>query len=133
MSNERATPSIFSLIGLSSGFAVSFLSFFLLAVFELSPTAIPFRLYQSMIWAVWKPRKGVPAFPDKVDATTAEGSSMSEAGNRTDPEPEAATSIFEPLLRIKGVVIASIVLAVCVLALDLPFWFRAGLLALVVL
>lgn len=58
---------------------------------------------------------------------------MSEAGNRTDPEPEAATSIFEPLLRIKGVVIASIVLAVCVLALDLPFWFRAGLLALVVL
>lgn len=58
---------------------------------------------------------------------------MSEAGNRTDPEPEAATSIFEPLLRVKGVVIASIVLAVCVLALDLPFWFRAGLLALVVL
>lgn len=58
---------------------------------------------------------------------------MSEAGNRTDPEPEAATSIFEPLLRVKGVVIASIVLAICVLALDLPFWFRAGLLALVVL
>nr|WP_121982890.1 ATP-binding protein [Brucella pseudintermedia] len=58
---------------------------------------------------------------------------MSEAGNRTDPDPAAAKSIFEPLLRVKGVVLASIVLAVCVLALDLPFWFRAGLLALVVL
>lgn len=58
---------------------------------------------------------------------------MSEAGNRTDPEPHAEKSIFEPLLRVKGVVIASMVLAVCVLALDLPFWFRAGLLAVVVL
>ncbi len=58
---------------------------------------------------------------------------MSEAGNRTGPESEAENSIFEPLLRVKGVVIASIVLAVCVLALDLPFWFRAGLLAVVVL
>ena len=58
---------------------------------------------------------------------------MSEAGNHTGPEPEAEKSIFEPLLRVKGVVIASMVLAVCVLALDLPFWFRAGLLAVVVL
>ena len=58
---------------------------------------------------------------------------MSEAGNRTDPEPQAEKSIFEPLLRVKGVLIASMVLAVCVLALDLPFWFRAGLLAVVVL
>src|SRR5690606_28657629 len=77
--------------------------------------------------------KDVRTFPDKVDATTAEGNSMSEAGNRTGPESEAENSIFEPLLRVKGVVIASIVLAVCVLALDLPFWFRAGLLAVVVL
>ncbi|MFB8344134.1 ATP-binding protein [Brucella cytisi] len=58
---------------------------------------------------------------------------MSEAGNHTDPEPPAEKSIFEPLLRVKGVLIASMVLAVCVLALDLPFWFRAGLLAVVVL
>ncbi|WP_273771369.1 ATP-binding protein [Brucella intermedia] len=58
---------------------------------------------------------------------------MSEAGNHTGPESEAEKSIFEPLLRVKGVVIASMVLAVCVLALDLPFWFRAGLLAVVVL
>ncbi len=61
MSNDRASPPIFSLIGLSPGFASSFLSFFLLAVFELSPTAIPFRLYQGMIWAVWKLRKGRPS------------------------------------------------------------------------
>ncbi|MEL4374486.1 ATP-binding protein [Brucella cytisi] len=58
---------------------------------------------------------------------------MSEAGNHTDPEPPAEKSIFEPLLRVKGVLIASMVLAVCVSALDLPFWFRAGLLAVVVL
>lgn len=58
---------------------------------------------------------------------------MSEAGNRTDREAQGEKSIFEPLLRVKGVVIASMVLAVCVLALDLPFWFRAGLLAVVVL
>ncbi|MGB5839889.1 MAG: two-component sensor histidine kinase, partial [Brucella anthropi] len=45
---------------------------------------------------------------------------MSEAGNRTDPEPQAEKSIFEPLLPVKGVLIASMVLAVCVLALDLP-------------
>src|SRR5690606_3036382 len=50
-----------------------------------------------------------------------------------DPEPEAGKSVFEPLLRVKGVVIASMILAVCVLALDLPFWFRAALLAVVVL
>ena len=58
---------------------------------------------------------------------------MSEAGNRMEPEPEVGKSIFEPLLRVKGVVIASMVLAICVLALDLPFWFRAALLAVVVL
>lgn len=45
--------------------------------------------------------------------------------------PEA--SIFTPLGRVKGVLIVSMVLAVCVMALELPFWFRAALLALVVL
>ncbi|MBJ6132311.1 PAS domain-containing protein [Ochrobactrum sp. Q0168] len=64
---------------------------------------------------------------------------MSEDNRRADnaetaPEarvPEA--SIFAPLGRVKGVLIVSIVLAVCVMALELPFWFRAALLALVVL
>ncbi|XMD04714.1 hypothetical protein BRUCa_0327 [Brucella melitensis] len=46
------------MIGFSADLVPFFFAFFLLAVFELSPTAKPFRLYQSMIWAVWKPRKG---------------------------------------------------------------------------
>ncbi|MBB5702362.1 two-component system phosphate regulon sensor histidine kinase PhoR [Ochrobactrum daejeonense] len=58
---------------------------------------------------------------------------MSDTGNRTNNDQQPEASIFEPLLRVKGVVIASMVLAICVLALDLPFWFSAALLAVVVL
>ncbi|APY13534.1 PAS domain-containing protein [Brucella sp. 10RB9214] len=58
---------------------------------------------------------------------------MSEDSGRAGPEARTETSLFEPLLRIKGVLFVSMVLAICVMALDLPFWFRAILLALVVL
>ncbi|MBA8837332.1 ATP-binding protein [Ochrobactrum sp. RH2CCR150] len=64
---------------------------------------------------------------------------MSEDNRRADdaetaPETRAPeASIFAPLGRVKGVLVVSMVLAVCVMALELPFWFRAALLALVVL
>ena len=64
---------------------------------------------------------------------------MSEDNRHTDDARTAQTaqvqesSIFAPLGRVKGVLIVSMVLAVCVMALELPFWFRAVLLALVVL
>ncbi len=58
---------------------------------------------------------------------------MSEDSGRAGPEARTETSLFEPLLRIKGVLFVSMVLAICVMALDLSFWFRAILLALVVL
>ncbi|GAA5539995.1 MULTISPECIES: ATP-binding protein [Brucella/Ochrobactrum group] len=64
---------------------------------------------------------------------------MSENNRHTEDAKTAQTaqvqesSIFAPLGRVKGVLIVSMVLAVCVMALELPFWFRAALLALVVL
>ncbi|MBC2884412.1 PAS domain-containing protein [Ochrobactrum sp. CM-21-5] len=58
---------------------------------------------------------------------------MSKDNRQPDLEPAVDQTLFEPLRRVKGVLIASMVLAVCVLALDLPFWFRAALLALVVM
>ncbi len=48
-------------------------------------------------------------------------------------ETEKGASLFAPLKRVKGILIVSVVLAICIMALELPFWFRAILLGLVVL
>lgn len=48
-------------------------------------------------------------------------------------QTEKAASLFASLSRVKGILIVSVVLAICIMALELPFWFRALLLGLVVL
>lgn len=57
---------------------------------------------------------------------------MSEKNNQDAPISEADESFFAPLLRVKGVLIASLIVIVCVMVLDLPLWFRIVLLLLVV-
>ncbi len=58
---------------------------------------------------------------------------MNRDSGHARAESVTETSLFEPLLRVRGVIAVAVVLAVCVMALDLPFWFRAILLSLVVL
>ena len=57
---------------------------------------------------------------------------MKEEKSRAKEPSGEGVPLLAPLWRAKGVLMASIVLAVCVTALDQPFWFRAGMLALVV-
>lgn len=61
------------------------------------------------------------------------GRSKTQAGPEKSPENGAEESVFAPLFRVRGVLAVAVVLAVCIMALELPFWFRAVLLALVVL
>ena len=57
---------------------------------------------------------------------------MSENNNQDAPASNADESFFAPLLRVKGVLIASLVVIICVMVLDLPLWFRIVLLLLIV-
>jgi len=57
---------------------------------------------------------------------------MSENNNQDAPVSNADESFFAPLLRVKGVLIASLVVIICVMVLDLPLWFRIVLLLLIV-
>lgn len=57
---------------------------------------------------------------------------MSENNNQDAPVSDADESFFAPLLRVKGVLIASLVVIICVMVLDLPLWFRIVLLLLIV-
>ncbi|MDT6940124.1 ATP-binding protein [Brucella pseudogrignonensis] len=57
---------------------------------------------------------------------------MSENNNQDAPVSNADESFFAPLLRVKGVLIASLVVIICVMVLDLPLWFRIVLLVLIV-
>ncbi|MEJ5082982.1 MULTISPECIES: ATP-binding protein [unclassified Ochrobactrum] len=57
---------------------------------------------------------------------------MSEDNNQDAPVLNADESFFAPLLRVKGVLIASLVVIICVMVLDLPLWFRIVLLLLIV-
>ncbi|WP_343313538.1 ATP-binding protein [Brucella sp. BE17] len=60
-------------------------------------------------------------------------SEKSRAGSTTEHETQGrAASLFAPLARVKGILVVSVVLALCIMALELPFWFRAVLLGLVV-
>ena len=57
---------------------------------------------------------------------------MSENNNQDAAVSNADESFFAPLLRVKGVLIASLVVIICVMVLDLPLWFRIVLLLLIV-
>jgi two-component system phosphate regulon sensor histidine kinase PhoR len=57
---------------------------------------------------------------------------MSESSNQPSPGSEPEETLFAPLLRVKGVLIASMVLVVCIMVLELPLWFRILLMVLVV-
>jgi two-component system phosphate regulon sensor histidine kinase PhoR len=57
---------------------------------------------------------------------------MSESSNQPSPGSEPEETLFAPLLRVKGVLIASLVLVVCIMVLELPLWFRILLMVLVV-
>ncbi len=57
---------------------------------------------------------------------------MSESSNQPSPGSEPEETLFAPLLRVKGVLIASPVLVVCIMVLELPLWFRILLMVLVV-
>lgn len=58
---------------------------------------------------------------------------MSDRNGGDVSEPVKDESLFAPLFRVKGVIIASIVLIPCILVLDLPIWFRAALLVMVLI
>ena len=58
---------------------------------------------------------------------------MSENDDEASVEVVKEESLFAPLLRVKGVLLAGVVLVTCILALDLPIWFRAALLVLVMI
>ncbi|MCX2695742.1 MULTISPECIES: ATP-binding protein [Ochrobactrum] len=58
---------------------------------------------------------------------------MSEGNGGDVAEPAKDESLFAPLFRVKGVIFASVVLIPCILALDLPIWFRAALLIMVLI
>lgn len=58
---------------------------------------------------------------------------MSEKNDEASVEVVKEESLFAPLLRVKGVLLAGVVLVTCILALDLPIWFRAALLVLVMI
>ncbi|OYR20133.1 ATP-binding protein [Brucella thiophenivorans] len=58
---------------------------------------------------------------------------MSENNDEASVEVVEEESLFAPLLRVKGVLLAGVVLVTCILALDLPIWFRAALLVLVMI
>jgi len=58
---------------------------------------------------------------------------MSESNGGDALEPVKDESLFAPLFRVKGVLIASIVVVPCILLLDLPLWFRAALLVMVLI
>ncbi|MDR6431751.1 ATP-binding protein [Brucella pseudogrignonensis] len=57
---------------------------------------------------------------------------MSENNSQDAAVSNADESFFAPLLRVKGVLIASLVVIICVMVLDLPLWFRIVLLLLIV-
>jgi len=57
---------------------------------------------------------------------------MNESSNQPSPGSEPEETLFAPLLRVKGVLIASLVLVVCIMVLELPLWFRILLMVLVV-
>jgi two-component system, OmpR family, phosphate regulon sensor histidine kinase PhoR len=57
---------------------------------------------------------------------------MNESSNQPSPGSEPEETLFAPLLRVKGVFIASMVLVVCIMVLELPLWFRILLMVLVV-
>ena len=58
---------------------------------------------------------------------------MSENSNQPSPGSEPEEPLFAPLLRVKGVLIASIVLVVCIMVLELPLWFRIALMVLIII
>lgn len=58
---------------------------------------------------------------------------MNESNDGQSAEQVKEESFFAPLLRVKGVLIAGVVLVACILALDLPIWFRAILLIMVMI
>ncbi len=58
---------------------------------------------------------------------------MSENSNQPSPGSEPEETLFAPLLRVKGVLIASMVLVVCIMVLELPLWFRIALMVLIII
>ncbi len=58
---------------------------------------------------------------------------MDEQEDGMDRPARKAETALGALMRVRGALLASMVLALCVMALDLPFWFRAALLLLVML
>ncbi|MFD1197873.1 ATP-binding protein [Brucella gallinifaecis] len=58
---------------------------------------------------------------------------MSEKNNQDMSSARADESFFAPLLRVRGVLIASLVVVICIMVLDLPLWFRIAVLFLVVI
>ncbi|ASV87297.1 PAS fold family protein [Ochrobactrum quorumnocens] len=58
---------------------------------------------------------------------------MSENSNQPSTGSEPEETLFAPLLRVKGVLIASMVLVVCIMVLELPLWFRIALMVLIII
>ncbi|MBV2142424.1 PAS domain-containing protein [Falsochrobactrum sp. TDYN1] len=57
---------------------------------------------------------------------------MNENTDESGPEPVAPDGLFVPLRRVRGVLIVSIVLSLCIMLLELPFLFRVALMIVII-